>query len=73
MRALQIESPCINVCTMHEATGLCLGCARTIDEIARWSGSSDASRAQVLARLPARRAVLQAQGVLIDSDPESRP
>ena len=29
-----IASPCINVCQMQE--GLCVGCLRTLDEIARW-------------------------------------
>ena len=33
----------------------CLGCARTLDEIARWGVMSDKERAEVLAELPARR------------------
>ena len=32
----------------------CLGCARTLNEIARWGEMSDAERAAVLAQLPAR-------------------
>jgi predicted Fe-S protein YdhL (DUF1289 family) len=32
----------------------CLGCARTLDEIARWSEMSDEERAQVMASLPLR-------------------
>lgn len=32
----------------------CLGCGRTLDEIARWAEMSDAERQQVLERLPAR-------------------
>ena len=32
----------------------CLGCQRTLDEIARWSEMSDAEREAVLAALPAR-------------------
>ncbi|MGE5622407.1 MAG: DUF1289 domain-containing protein [Bacillota bacterium] len=31
-----VPSPCINVCRMNPQTGLCEGCFRTIDEIARW-------------------------------------
>jgi predicted Fe-S protein YdhL (DUF1289 family) len=33
----------------------CLGCARTLDEIASWGGMSEAGQAAVLAQLPARR------------------
>ncbi len=34
----------------------CIGCGRTLDEIARWSEMSDAERAQVIAALAARQA-----------------
>jgi predicted Fe-S protein YdhL (DUF1289 family) len=51
-----IESPCINVCTLDARTGLCLGCARTIDEIAGWSTMSTADRSLVMAELPGRQA-----------------
>jgi len=33
----------------------CLGCRRTLDEIARWGEMSDAERKSVLAQLPGRR------------------
>lgn len=36
-----VPSPCISVCRMDAATGLCEGCWRTLDEIARWSTASD--------------------------------
>jgi uncharacterized protein len=51
-----IESPCIKVCTLEASSGRCLGCGRTIEEIARWTGMSDAQRARVMAELPARLA-----------------
>ena len=51
-----IASPCNKVCVMNEATGLCRGCYRTLDEIARWGTLSDEERAAVFAELPARRA-----------------
>lgn len=49
-----IMSPCTGVCRLDVATGFCLGCARTGDEIARWSAAPDAWRARVWAALPAR-------------------
>jgi len=51
-----IESPCTKVCTLDARSGICLGCARTIGEIAQWTAMSDAQRRRVMAELPARRA-----------------
>ncbi|HEY6579015.1 MAG TPA: DUF1289 domain-containing protein [Rhizomicrobium sp.] len=49
-----VVSPCIKVCAIDPTTGLCAGCARTLDEIARWSAMSDAQRAQIMRELPGR-------------------
>jgi hypothetical protein len=51
-----IASPCVKVCTLDAKAGVCLGCGRSIGEIARWTGMSAQERAQVMAELPARRA-----------------
>jgi hypothetical protein len=49
-----IQTPCVKICTLDARAGLCLGCGRTVDEIAHW-GSMDASeRARVMAELPTR-------------------
>ncbi|MEG3151925.1 DUF1289 domain-containing protein [Sphingomonas sp. ZT3P38] len=50
----RIESPCVNICEIDAASGLCVGCARTLDEIARWSSASPEWRDGVMAKLPAR-------------------
>jgi len=52
--ALPTASPCINVCRIDAATGRCIGCRRTLDEIAGWSRMDDAARRVVWTRLPAR-------------------
>jgi len=39
-----VKSPCIKVCQMDPGRDLCLGCKRTLDEIARWAAMSDAER-----------------------------
>ena len=49
-----IESPCVNICTLDARSGLCLGCGRTVDEIARWSAMTPAQRTQVMSELPDR-------------------
>lgn len=51
-------SPCVGVCRLDDATGYCLGCARTGDEIARWRGAAEADRRAVWDELPARFARL---------------
>jgi predicted Fe-S protein YdhL (DUF1289 family) len=50
-----IETPCIKVCEIDPASGLCRGCARTLDEIARWGTMSDTERRRVMMDLAARR------------------
>ncbi len=49
-----VASPCVQVCAVDAALGLCLGCRRTLAEIAGWSRFTDAERARILAELPAR-------------------
>ncbi len=49
-----VASPCIQVCAVDAASGLCLGCRRTLAEIAGWSRLPEAERARILAELPAR-------------------
>jgi len=50
-----IASPCINICQMHAQTGLCVGCYRTLDEIARWAAIDESERAQILALVAERK------------------
>ena len=51
-----IESPCNRVCTLDPVSGRCLGCGRSLDEIARWTQMTDAERADVLDELARRSA-----------------
>lgn len=55
-----IESPCVKICTLDARSGLCLGCGRTVDEIARWIEMSAAERARVVGELPWRLAASRA-------------
>ena len=49
-----IETPCIKICVMNPATGLCTGCGRTLEEIGRWASLDAQTRKRVMAELPAR-------------------
>ena len=50
-----MNTPCIKVCQMDPVRGVCIGCCRTLDEIARWGSMSDAERKAVMDALLARR------------------
>lgn len=50
-----MQTPCVKICTIDARSGLCLGCGRTLDQIARWAGMSDAERARIMAELAQRR------------------
>jgi len=51
-----LPSPCLSICNIDERTGWCEGCARTLDEIARWGSASNAERLQIWHQLLARQA-----------------
>ncbi len=55
-----IASPCIKVCCVEPTTGLCLGCHRTLPEIASWGRLDEAARAAIMSELPARGSRLPA-------------
>ncbi len=50
----EIESPCVKMCVVHPEERLCVGCFRTMEEIAVWSRLSPAERTAIMADLPDR-------------------
>ncbi len=61
---MALASPCVKVCVVEGATGLCLGCRRTLAEIAGWSGFTEAERSAIWADLRTRR-------LAMDSPPDN--
>ena len=49
-----IVSPCTRICRLGE-DDICLGCLRSIDEIAVWSRASQEQKAAILERCDLRR------------------
>lgn len=49
-----METPCVDVCSIDETTGLCVGCFRTIGEIAAWARMTNAERRRIMQELPSR-------------------
>ncbi|MFZ2467776.1 MAG: DUF1289 domain-containing protein [Parvibaculum sedimenti] len=56
-----VSTPCINVCAIDARSGLCTGCARSLEEIARWSRLTERERRAVMETLPARLAAMLAK------------
>jgi len=49
-----VPSPCLSVCRMDAQAELCVGCWRTLDEIAGWGRMPDDEKRQVWALLARR-------------------
>lgn len=50
-----IRTPCVQVCAIDGESGLCLGCFRTLKEVATWAKIPEAEREALMAELPSRR------------------
>jgi uncharacterized protein len=57
---MAMSTPCTGVCTIEPQSGLCLGCGRTLPEVARWGRISEEERLTIMTTLPARLAKLDA-------------
>ena len=33
----EIDSPCIDICTIDRVSGECIGCGRTVEEVRNWT------------------------------------
>jgi uncharacterized protein len=55
-----IASPCIKVCALEPQSGICLGCYRTLPEIAGWGRMTDTQREAIMAELACRSSKLPA-------------
>ncbi len=51
-----VPSPCISVCTMNFDGSFCLGCWRSIDEIAAWSRCDDGQKRAIWDNIATRLA-----------------
>ena len=49
-----VPSPCISVCRMDAQGELCVGCLRTLDEVAAWGRMGDADKREVWALVAQR-------------------
>ena len=54
-----VASPCNRVCAVHPRLKLCVGCGRSLDEIAGWMAFGADERARIMAALPSRLALMR--------------
>jgi predicted Fe-S protein YdhL (DUF1289 family) len=66
-----LKSPCTKVCVLDVAGRYCLGCWRSLYEIAAWPGMTEAEQRAVAAQLEARRAA-SPQRDMIPQSPSPR-
>lgn len=55
-----ISTPCIRICAIDPASGLCRGCGRSVEEIAAWGGLDEPTRRRIMDVLPQRMAAAMA-------------
>ncbi len=54
-----IATPCVKVCIVDAESGLCLGCQRTLMEIAGWARLDEDARDRLMVELPGRRSLIR--------------
>ena len=50
-----IATPCVKICVVDGESGLCLGCYRTLGEVARWAAMQESERAAIMGQLASRK------------------
>lgn len=54
-----VPTPCVKVCVVDGESGLCLGCYRTLGEVAGWTRLAEDARTAIIADLPRRRSLIR--------------
>jgi len=54
-KGIQIPSPCVGVCQINASTKFCLGCWRTLKEVAHWSRYSNNEKETLMTELTERQ------------------
>jgi len=49
----EIDSPCIDICTIDRNSGECIGCGRTVEEVRNWTNFNNLKKKQILENLNA--------------------
>ena len=55
----EIDSPCIDICTIDRDSGECIGCGRTLDEIGNWANFNNLKKKKILENLNTKNKIYQ--------------
>ncbi len=61
MSVRPVSTPCVKICVVDPVSALCVGCGRTVEEIAGWSALSEPQRLAVMAGLEARLVAMRSR------------
>ncbi len=61
MSAGAISTPCVKVCVVDPVSGLCIGCGRTVAEIAGWGAMTEPERLATMAELEERLVAMRSR------------
>ncbi|MGB1925913.1 MAG: DUF1289 domain-containing protein [Rubripirellula sp.] len=64
-QSFQPKSPCTGICKLHPQN-YCIGCFRSLDEIAQWGSSNAQEKESILSRCDARKKISSQQDQSID-------
>jgi uncharacterized protein len=67
--SMKLPSPCVGICRLDPAEGVCIGCLRTTDEIEAWPDASPAEQFQIVLQLRIRR---RQRGITSAADSRTR-
>lgn len=67
---IEVPSPCLAICRIDPASGLCEGCARTLDEISDWLILEPVERFAVWDRVSERSGVSLERALAAKAGPE---
>ena len=55
----EIDTPCIDICSIDRDSGECIGCGRTVEEVSNWANFNNLKKKQILENLNARKKNIQ--------------
>jgi uncharacterized protein len=56
-----IATPCVQICVVDPLSALCIGCGRSVAEIAAWGAMTDSERTAIMRRLGERLRLMRSR------------